>query len=110
MSADRRIARVWCLANGMVFVHDQHGNRMPEYEGKVDVIGKVIERDAPEDTEWYGWPGKKPPQVTGPTFELVDGGRAIKCLQCLKTSWHATDVERRFCSRCKIYHDEAITS
>lgn len=40
------------------------------------------------------------------TFKLVDGGRAIQCLNCGTTSHNPTDVVQRYCGFCHRFHDE----
>ena len=40
------------------------------------------------------------------TFEIVEDGRAIKCLLCGRTSWHPKDVEHRYCGNCEVFHDD----
>lgn len=40
------------------------------------------------------------------TYEIVERGRAIKCLVCGMTSWHPQDVTRRYCGECHRFHKE----
>lgn len=40
------------------------------------------------------------------TYEIVEGGRAIKCLLCGLTSYHPKDVEHRFCGKCDLFHED----
>jgi ribosomal protein L37E len=41
------------------------------------------------------------------TYQILAGGRAIKCLRCGMTSWHLMDVQYRYCAKCKIFHSDA---
>lgn len=41
-----------------------------------------------------------------PTFELIDGGKAIKCRRCGLVSHNPKDVERHYCGHCHVYHDD----
>ena len=34
-------------------------------------------------------------------YEIIDDGKAIKCLKCNMTSYHPKDVEHRWCGNCK---------
>jgi len=38
------------------------------------------------------------------TFEIVDGGRAIRCLHCQKTSYHTEDIQQLYCGFCHQFH------
>lgn len=58
--------------------------------------------------------GQKPDKKAGPaievvgsirTHEIVEGGRAIKCLKCGMTSWHPKDVEHLYCGNCHRFHE-----
>lgn len=40
----------------------------------------------------------------GQTYEIVEGGKAIKCLRCGRTSWHPEDVSHRYCGACHAFH------
>lgn len=40
-------------------------------------------------------------------YQLVDGGRAIRCLKCGTTSHNPTDVRERYCGFCRVFHDDA---
>lgn len=42
-----------------------------------------------------------------PTYELLDGGRAIRCLICDLTSHNPNDVEQRYCGHCKLFHEDS---
>ena len=50
MSRDRaKIATVLVFANGMVAVCNEHGEQMPEYQGRWDDMREMIKRDLPTD-------------------------------------------------------------
>jgi ribosomal protein L37E len=38
------------------------------------------------------------------TFKIEQGGKAITCLRCGKTSYNPHDVENRYCGNCHIFH------
>jgi hypothetical protein len=40
------------------------------------------------------------------TYELVEEGKAIKCLLCELTSYHPEDVRQHYCGRCRLFHDD----
>lgn len=40
-----------------------------------------------------------------PTHEIVEDGRAIRCLKCGKVSYNQNDVTVRYCGFCHIFHD-----
>lgn len=40
------------------------------------------------------------------SFTLWDGGKAIRCDQCWRTSWNLDDVRNRYCGHCRKYHDD----
>jgi hypothetical protein len=40
------------------------------------------------------------------TYEIVEDGKAIKCLLCGLTSYHPKDVEHRYCGHCKAFHED----
>jgi hypothetical protein len=42
-----------------------------------------------------------------PGYELIDGGKGIRCLRCGRTSFHPIDVRERYCVNCNVFHDEA---
>lgn len=42
------------------------------------------------------------------TYEIVEGGRAIKCLLCQRTSWNGDDVRYKFCVACDVFHDDVM--
>lgn len=44
-------------------------------------------------------------KIPTPSFELVEDGRAIKCLVCNMTSHNENDVTNRFCGRCNRFHE-----
>jgi hypothetical protein len=44
--------------------------------------------------------------MSDPTYRIVEDGRAIKCLLCMKTSWNMGDVQHRYCGNCHIFHDD----
>jgi hypothetical protein len=39
------------------------------------------------------------------TYEVVEKGRAIKCLWCEKISHNLMDIQERYCGNCKRYHE-----
>lgn len=39
------------------------------------------------------------------TYEIVENGKAIKCLRCGKTSWHFEDVRHLYCGMCHQFHE-----
>lgn len=39
------------------------------------------------------------------TYILLDHGKAIKCLQCEKVSYHPEDVKNLYCGFCNIFHE-----
>jgi ribosomal protein L37E len=41
-----------------------------------------------------------------PTYRLVEGGLAITCLICGRTSWNKKDVEYKYCGYCHKFHDD----
>ena len=41
-----------------------------------------------------------------PTFTIGVGGKSITCLRCKRTSYHPDDVEKHYCSCCKVFHDD----
>jgi len=45
--------------------------------------------------------------AAAPTFaiESCAGVRAIRCLLCNRVSELRSDVEHRYCSRCRLFHD-----
>lgn len=43
------------------------------------------------------------------TFEITEGGRAIRCLLCERTSYNANDVSERYCGACHLFHDDLAT-
>ena len=38
------------------------------------------------------------------TYEIVEKGKAIKCLVCNLTSWNKNDVKEKYCGGCHQYH------
>ncbi len=38
------------------------------------------------------------------TYEIIEDGKAIKCLNCGLTSWHPKDVQHRYCGNCHEFH------
>ena len=40
------------------------------------------------------------------TYQLVENGRAIKCLECGMTSHNANDVRELYCGNCRKWHEE----
>jgi len=44
--------------------------------------------------------------IDKPTYEFVEGGKAIRCLKCGRTSWHPKDVEYRYCVGCDYFHGD----
>ena len=40
------------------------------------------------------------------TYEIVEDGKAIKCLICERTSWNPNDVSQRYCGCCRAYHSD----
>jgi hypothetical protein len=40
------------------------------------------------------------------TYLLVEDGAAIRCLRCGLVSHNATDVARRYCGGCHLYHPD----
>lgn len=49
---------------------------------------------------------EQPPPQPEKTYELIDGGKAIRCKICDKTSWLAGDVIHRYCANCKRFHED----
>jgi hypothetical protein len=41
------------------------------------------------------------------TYEIVNNGRAIKCLRCGKTSHNWNDIRYLFCAFCNQFHKRA---
>lgn len=39
-----------------------------------------------------------------PSYKVVDGGRAIYCRYCDRTSWNTEDVRHLFCAGCNTFH------
>jgi hypothetical protein len=46
--------------------------------------------------------------VTEPTYEIVDNGKAILCLRCMRISHHPTDVKNRYCGFCHRFHNDPL--
>lgn len=42
----------------------------------------------------------------GSSYEILEGGAAIRCKRCGLTSHNPNDVEQRFCSKCKRFHHD----
>ena len=42
------------------------------------------------------------------TYEIVEGGLAIRCLCCGMTSYNPNDIKFRYCGRCGIYHEDRM--
>ena len=38
-------------------------------------------------------------------YEILEDGKAIKCLECGLTSWHPEDVRHRYCGFCSVFHE-----
>ena len=38
-------------------------------------------------------------------FEIIEEGKAIKCLECERVSWHPEDVRQRYCGNCHKFHE-----
>jgi hypothetical protein len=43
---------------------------------------------------------------TGQSYELLDDGRAIRCLACGLTSYHPRDVAEKYCGFCHRFHED----
>ena len=41
-------------------------------------------------------------------YEIVEGGKAIKCSTCGLTSWYSDDVKHRYCGKCNVFHDDPL--
>ncbi|MGF6641803.1 ribosomal protein L37E [Paraburkholderia sp. MM6662-R1] len=41
------------------------------------------------------------------SYQILEAGRAIRCLRCGMTSWNLNDVKYRYCGKCKVFHDDA---
>jgi hypothetical protein len=54
-----RIHQVWRFANGRVGVCDQYGQQMPLYQGRFTDVRELVERDAPANALFHGWPGRR---------------------------------------------------
>jgi hypothetical protein len=39
-------------------VCDQYGQQMPLYHGRYAQVRELVERDAPANALFYGWPGR----------------------------------------------------
>lgn len=42
------LTNAYRFENGMVMAFDQHGEQMPEYQGRYEVVAEKIMRDFPE--------------------------------------------------------------
>lgn len=42
----------------------------------------------------------------GPTYELTEGGSAIRCRRCGLTSHNPYDVQQRYCGNCNLFHED----
>jgi len=40
------------------------------------------------------------------TYEILDDGKAIRCLRCGCISYNSNDVQQRYCGKCKVSHDD----
>jgi hypothetical protein len=41
------------------------------------------------------------------TYEILyDGGLAIRCLVCGRTSWSLGDIRHRYCGHCHVFHED----
>jgi hypothetical protein len=49
--------------------------------------------------------GPKRPREYGKTYVMMDGGLAIRCSICHKTSYSRNDVLNRYCGNCKTFHE-----
>jgi len=50
-----KVRAVFRFPNGMVAVTDEHGNQIPELQGKFEDVKEKVETAADEGTEWNGW-------------------------------------------------------
>ncbi|MFM0557328.1 hypothetical protein P0D69_41220 [Paraburkholderia sediminicola] len=55
-------------------------------------------------THWAEGPRR--PIILGKTYLIVDGGLAIRCTVCHKTSYSRNDVSRLYCSACHMFHEK----
>jgi len=39
------------------------------------------------------------------TYEIIDNGKAIKCLKCGMVSYSLGDIKYLWCNNCKKWHD-----
>ena len=46
--------------------------------------------------------------MNNPTYTIASDGKSIRCNRCATTSHNLNDVREKFCSRCKIFHEEAV--
>lgn len=92
-----RYVIVWVVCdNGVEFwqadQYDTASGTWVEYHGE----GRRV-------THWAD--GPKRPRVLDKTYLIVDGGLAIRCLVCRKTSYNRNDVLNRFCGMCNVFHE-----
>jgi len=40
------------------------------------------------------------------TYELLHGGRAIRCKRCGRVSFHWKDIAYAFCGCCQVFHED----
>jgi len=40
------------------------------------------------------------------TYTLSPDGKAITCHKCGMTSHNLNDVEKHYCSKCRVFHDD----
>jgi hypothetical protein len=46
--------------------------------------------------------------MSEPTHEIIEDGRAIKCLLCQSISYHPDDVSCLYCSKCGVFHEDLM--
>jgi ribosomal protein L37E len=39
------------------------------------------------------------------TYEILEQGRAIRCLRCGLVSWNVHDIDNRYCGHCHVFHE-----
>lgn len=57
-------------------------------------------------SETHVSPATQADYVTGYRIELFRGQRSIVCLTCQRRSFHPTDIDRRYCGHCHVFHED----
>jgi hypothetical protein len=40
------------------------------------------------------------------TYEILNHGKAIKCLRCNRISHNPNDIRERYCANCHVFHED----